>query len=48
MAGKQVYLTEKEIQLIQLILDVGNYSWEGHEDEEQREAVRENILRKIS
>lgn len=46
MKGKSIYLSSKEIELINSIFDYGNASFEGSEDREEKEKIRESILNK--
>lgn len=48
--GKTVYLTDLQIELIQLAFDVGNYSFEkyGEEEEIRRTEAAEDLLRKVT
>lgn len=45
MKGKSIYLSSKEIELINSIFDYGNASFEGSEDREEKK-IRESILNK--
>lgn len=46
--GKTVYLTSRELDLLQMVFDYGNWSAEGREDEEELNAIRDSIVRKVS
>lgn len=48
--GKQVYLTDLQIELIQLAFAPGNYSFEAYEEDEEikRAEAAEDLLRKVS
>ncbi|CAH1055948.1 hypothetical protein [Paenibacillus pseudetheri] len=46
MKGRQIYFSAKEIDLINSVMDYGNASFEGAEDEEDKEQTRASILSK--
>lgn len=48
MAGKNIYLTELQIEMIYHAFQPGNFSFEGKEDSEKRELAADDLIRKVS
>ncbi|MCY9738142.1 hypothetical protein M5X17_31105 [Paenibacillus alvei] len=48
MAGRSIYLTEKEIEMLTRLFDYGNISFEGDENEEEQDKIAESIRQKVN
>lgn len=47
MAGKTIYFTEKELQLLITYLGEGNVGFDGHENEEELFELLDSIRKKL-
>ncbi|MNW54804.1 hypothetical protein D3C74_324230 [compost metagenome] len=45
--GKSIYLSDYELEFLSTLLEPGNYSCEGSEDEEEKLTAAENIREKV-